>query len=116
MLKPPKNMCNQNIILKLKVEDPDDIYGESTDFDEIKLDNCVVHARTVYEGFNNNRQIVSNATIMLYAGITTPFIKLTKDHLGSKVVYNDIEYTLTNISESRDPFSNELYQYKLQII
>ena len=42
-------MCNQNIILKLKVEDPDDIYGESTDFDEIKLDNCVVHARTVYE-------------------------------------------------------------------
>ena len=99
MLKPPKNMCNQNIILKLKVEDPDDIY-----------------ARTVYEGSNNNRQIVSNATVMLYSGITTPFIELTKDHLGSKVEYNGIEYTLTNISESRDPFSDELYQYKLQVV
>ena len=111
MLKPPKSMCNQSIVLKLKVEDPDDIYGESTNFDEIKLDNCVV-----YEGSNNNRQIVANATIMLYAGITTPFIELTKNHLGSKIEYNGVEYTLTNVSESRDPFSNELYQYKLGVI
>lgn len=116
MLKPPKNMCNQNIILKLKVEDPDDIYGDSENYDEIMLNNCVVHARTVYEGSNNNRQIVSNATIMLYAGITTPFIDLAKDNLGSKIVYNGLEYTLTNISEDRDPFSNEIYQYKLGVI
>ncbi len=38
-----------------------------TEYDEIRLNNCVVHARTVYEGSNNNRQIVSNATIMLYS-------------------------------------------------
>ncbi|WP_270624592.1 putative minor capsid protein [Ligilactobacillus ruminis] len=116
MLKPPKSMCNQSIRIKLKVEDPEDIYGDSENYDEIMLNNCVVHARTVYEGSNNNRQIVSNATIMLYAGITTPFIDLTKDNLGSKIVYNGLEYTLTNISEDRDPFSNEIYQYKLGVI
>lgn len=116
MLKPPKSMCNQSIRIKLKVEDPEDIYGDSDKYDEIRLNNCVVHARTVYEGSNNNRQIVSNATIMLYAGITTPFIELTKEHLGSKIVYNGLEYTLMNINEDRDPFSNEPYQYKLGVI
>lgn len=116
MLKPPASMCNQSITLKVKVDDPEDIYGESNTFNETKIDNCVVHARTTYSGTNNNREIVSNATIMLYNGITTPFITFDKTHIGAKIVYNDLEYTLTSINESRDPFSNELYQYKLGVI
>lgn len=44
MLKPPKSMCNQSITLKIKIEDPEDIYGDSDKYDEIRLNNCVVHA------------------------------------------------------------------------
>lgn len=117
MLTPPKEYCNQSVVFKRKkAPDPNDVYDEPVFEDGVKIDHCVVHLRTVYSGTNNNREIVANGTVVLFAGISSPLISLTKDDLGSKIVYEGKEYTLTNINEDLDPLSNELYQYKLQIL
>lgn len=117
MLMPPKEYCNQSIIFKRKkAPDPDDVYNEPSFEDGVNIDHCIVHLRTVYSGTNNDREIVANGIAVLFAGISSPFISLTKDDLGSKIVYEGKEYTLANINEDLDPLSNELYQYKLQIL
>lgn len=114
---PPSYMCNQSFIFKRKLTaDPDDVYNDSKFADAISVSHAVVHLRTVYSGTNSNRQIVANGTIVLFKGITEPFIDLDKDSLGSKIIYEGKEYTLTNVNEDKDPTSEEIYQYKLQIV
>lgn len=116
MLKPPKSMCNQSIIIRRKVKD--DLYGEATYDDGVDINNCVVHLRTVYSGTNNNRQIVANGTVMIYKDISEPLIPLSKQDIEdkAKIIYEGQEYTLTNINEDYEPFSKEIYQYKLTMI
>lgn len=109
-------MCNQSIIIKRKVED--DLYNEATYDDGVEIQNCVVHLRTIYSGTNNDRQIVANGTVVLYQSISEPFISLSKQDIENKakIIYEGQEYTLTNINEDYEPFSNKLYQYKLTMI
>lgn len=116
MLKPPAKFCNQSITLRTKTAE-DELYPDETTWVDQEIDNCVVHLRTVYSGSNNDRQITANGTIMIYAGISTPFPDLVvKDVDNYHVIYEGVEYTVTNINEDRNPLSNEMYQYKLQIL
>lgn len=117
MLMPPKNFCNQSIVFKRKLaSNPDDVYDEPKFDQGTTINNVVVHLRTVYSGTNNDREIVANGVVMIYNTISAPFIKLSKDDLGSKVVYEGKEYTVTNINQDYDPMSTKMYQYKLEIV
>ena len=96
--------------------------GESVYDDPVEIDNCVVHLRTVYSGSNNDRTIVANGTVMLYKDISEPFINFSKEDvktdecLGSHVVYEGKTYTISNVNEDIELYSNDLYGYKLSII
>lgn len=117
MIKPPKQYCNQSIIFKRKIKPSDyDVYDKPKFADPVKISNAVVHLRTTYSGTNNDREITSNGTVVLFNGIAEPFLSFSKDNLGSVFEYEGKEYTLTNINEDKDPLSNEMYQYKLQIL
>lgn len=119
-LKPNKAFCHQSI--KFKRWKGLDDNGESVYDDPIEIDNCVVHLRTIYSGSNNDRTIVANGTVMLYKDISEPFINFSKDDvktdecLGSRVVYEGKTYTITNVNEDIELYSNDLYGYKLSII
>lgn len=119
-LKPNKAFCHQSIQFK-RWNGLDD-NGESVYDDPIEIDNCVVHLRTIYSGSNNDRTIVANGTVMLYKDISEPFINFSKEDvktdecLGSHVVYEGKTYTITNVNEDIELYSNNLYGYKLSII
>lgn len=116
-LRPPKQFCNQTIIFKRKLKpSDDDIYSHDRFDDPITINNCVVHLRTTYSGTNSDRQITSNGTIVMFPGITAPFLSFTKNDLGSIIEYENIQYKLTNINEDKDPLSNQMYQWKLTIL
>lgn len=119
-LKPNKAFCHQSIkFIRWKCLDDN---GESVYDDPIEIDNCVVHLRTIYSGSNNDRTIVANGTVMLYKDISEPFINFSKEDvktdecLGSHVVYEGKTYTITNVNEDIELYSNDLYGYKLSII
>ena len=119
-LKPNKAFCHQSIQFK-RWKGLDD-NGEPVYGDPVEIDNCVVHLRTVYSGSSNDRTIVANGTVMLYKDISEPFINFSKDDvktdesLGSQVVYEGKTYTITNVNEDIELYSNDLYGYKLSII
>ena len=116
MLKPPKSMFQDAIVLKSVSFDPDDPYGEKTIEQETRINKVRFDLRTVYSGTNNDRQVVANATAIFMQSYTTPWYDFSEKDQGSKLVWNGHEYTITSINRDLEPFSNKVYQYKVQVI
>ena len=116
MLRPPKTMFQDTVTLKKMVTDTDDPYGEKEVAEETEIQNCRFTLRTVYSGTNNDRQVVSNASIVMMSTYTTPFIDFDDSYQGSKIIFNSREYTITTINRDIEPFSRKVYQYKLGVI
>lgn len=116
MMKPPKRMCQQTITLTLADPSKTDDWGHPLAGEQVELKHCVVQPQTIYSGSNNDRTIVANAVVYLYAGITMPLPTITKHNVGSKLVFEGEEYTVQKIVDNREPFSNELYSYELEVL
>lgn len=107
-------LCNQSVHIDLAT-------GETDNWDKpitepYDVEKCVVQPQTIYSGDNNNRAIVANAVVFLYAGITTPIPKLDRDKVGSVLIFEDKRYTITKIVDNRNPYSNELWSYELEVL
>lgn len=116
MLRPPKLMFQDSIILKHAAVDQDDPYGEGGTVSETTINNVRFSLRTVYSGSNNNREVVANATIVVMSTYSKPFYEFTEANVGDKVSFNGHDYTITTINRDIEPFSNEVYQYRLWVI
>lgn len=109
-------MFPNSITLIKQIPKQDDPYND--DYEEIRTDinNVRFDLRTVYSGSNNDRQIVANATVILMPPYSTPWIELNDSYVGSKIIFNDKEYTITTVNRDMEPFSRKVYQYKLGVI
>ncbi|MBF7114512.1 capsid protein [Pediococcus pentosaceus] len=114
MPRVPLRFCNQSIILKLK-NGKTDLYNKP-DFDDYQIDNMIYQPQTIYSGDSNSRKITANAIAFLYPGISTNIPKLKSTDVGSKVVFDGDELTITNIVTNLDPYSNEVYSYELEVL
>lgn len=116
MIRPPKAMFQDTIILKHLEADKSDPYGESEIVTQTEIKNVRFSLRTVYSGTNNDRQVVANATIVVMSEYSEPFYNFTEQNQGDKVVFNDHEYTIKTINRDIEPFTNSVYQYRLWVI
>ena len=116
MLRPPKTMFQDTVTVKKEVIDTDDPYGKKVVAEATEINNCRFTLQTVYSGTNNDRQVVSNASIVMMSTYTTPFIDFDPSYQGAKIVFNGREYTITTINRDIEPFSRKVYQYKLGVI
>lgn len=113
--KIPKRMAMQTVTLKVPTGDVD-AWG-NPDYEKVIIRNCVVQPQTIYSGTNNDRQIVANAIVFFYSGITTPLPVLKHDAVNNyKLIFEDVEYTVTNIVDNRHPYSNDVYSYELEVL
>lgn len=109
-------MFPNSITLIKQIPKQDDPYND--DYEEIRTDinNVRFDLRTVYSGSNNDRQIVANATVVFMSPYSTPWIKLDDSYIGSKIIFNDKEYTITTVNRDMEPFNGNIYQYKVGVI
>ena len=114
MPRVPRRFCNQSITLKLK-NGKTDLYNKP-DFDDYQIDNMIYQPQIIYEGDNNSRKITANAIAFLYPDISTNVPKIKSTDVGSKVVFDGDELTITNIVTNLDPYSNEVYSYELEVL
>lgn len=54
--------------------------------------------------------------LSFYADITSPMPILSKDNLGSKIEFEGNEYTVQAINELKQPLSDDLFGYKLEVL
>lgn len=109
-------MFQDTIVLKHTEEDKDDPYGEGGTVTETEIKNVRFSLRTVYSGTNSDRQVVANATIVLMSTYSEPFYDFTEQNQGDKVIFNGHEYTIKQINRDIEPFSRDVYQYRLWVI
>jgi Phage protein Gp9. len=115
MPKFPKRLANQTVQLKLATGETDN-YNKPLYKDPITIDHCVFQPQTIYSGTNDNRQLVANAYVFLYAGVSTPMPVLSKGNYQSVISFEGHDYALQSIVDNRDPFSNELWSYELEVL
>lgn len=116
-LNVPKSLANQSITLKQYKTSVSDTGTRVNDEVKTAIDNVVVQAETIYSGSNNDRSVVANALVMLYVGVSTPIPQISvRDDLGNVVEYDGQDYTIKHITELKDPFSNELWGYELEVL
>lgn len=116
-LNVPKNLANQSITLKQYKTSVSNTGTRVKDEVKTSIDNVVVQAETIYSGTNNDRTVIANALVMLYAGVSTPIPKISvRDDLGNVIEYDGQEYTIKHITELKFPFSNELWGYELEVL
>lgn len=116
MMKPPKRMCQQKITLTLTDPTKTDDWGQPLAGEPVTIEHCVVQPQTIYSGSNNARTIVANAVVFLYAGISSPLPTITKHNVGSKLTFEGEDYTVQKIVDNREPFSNVLHSYELEVL
>lgn len=107
-------MANQSVTLKLQTGDTDD-WGKPV-YKSIVINHCVVQPQTIYTGSNNDRKIVANAIVFFYTLITYPMPQLNKRDVGSQIEFEGNNYQVTQIIDNRDPYSNEVYSYELEVL
>lgn len=112
----PTMLCNQSVILTKSYQSETDMYGQQKKEEPVTVTKCVVHLATRYTGSNDNRQLVANGTVFFYADITSPMPELNKDSLGSKIEFEGNTYTVQTITESKQPLSDDLFAYKLEVL
>lgn len=112
----PTQLCNQSVILTKYHQDKMDRYHKVQRDDPVQIDNCLVHLATQYSGTNENRQLLANGVVYFYADCTMPFPDLNKNNLGSKITFEGVEYTVQTISEAKQPQSDEMFSYRLEML
>ncbi len=110
----PKECCNQSIVLRL-IQGKDK-WQKPIFSDPITIKNMIFQPQTVYSGTNNNRQVVANAIAFLFGGVSDPMPTISKNNVGSEIDFEGETYTITTIVDNRNPFSNEVYSYELEVL
>lgn len=110
----PKEYCNQSIVLRL-IQGKDK-WQKPIFSDPITIKNMIFQPQTVYSGTNNNRQVVANAIAFLFGDVSDPMPVIDKNHVGSELDFEGETYTITTIVDNRNPFSNEVYSYELEVL
>lgn len=112
----PTMMCNQTVEFTKFYQTETDMYGQPRQDKPITISKCVVQLATQYTGSNDNRQLIANGTVFFYTDITSPMPILSKDNLGSKIEFEGNEYTVQAINELKQPLSDDLFGYKLEVL
>ena len=76
----------------------------------------LVQPQTIYSGSNNSRTITANAIVFLFAQISDPLPQITPDWIGNHLTFENRDYTITNIVDNREPYSNKVYSYELEVL
>ena len=71
-----RRLCNQSVTLKIPVGELDKYGKQKTK--EIEVENVLVQPQTIYSGDSNNRKIMANAIVFLFAKISNPLPRLDR--------------------------------------
>ncbi len=109
-----KKLCNQSIILALPTGKEDD-YGKPV-VRQQQIDNVIVQPQTIYVGNSNGRQVTANAVVFILGQVSTPMPALGPDCVGWHLQFEGRDYTITRFIDNREPFSNDVYSYELEVL
>lgn len=111
MPKPPKNFCIDSFEYHEFVEEnwnTGPVYKES-----VTIRNCRIDRGAEYSQSSSGKQLLYNAVIFCYEGITTPLPEFKAE---SKLHFDDQDHTVTKVIPIYEAYDNVIYSYELEVV
>lgn len=111
MPKPPKEFCVDSFEY-LEYDGLND-WSNPSYKEPLIIEHCRIDRGTEYSSTSSGKQLLFNAVVFCYAGITTP---LPTFETQSKILFDGQEHTVTKVIPITEAYSNKLYSYELEVV
>ncbi|MCK6147340.1 putative minor capsid protein [Enterococcus hirae] len=111
MLKPPKKFLVDSFIYREYLGEGD--YNKPIYGDYATIENCRIDRGSQYTFSSSGKQLLYNAVIFCYEGLTTPLPTFKEQSL---VIYDGKEHVITKVDTVIDAYSKTIYSYELEAV
>ncbi|WP_313430015.1 putative minor capsid protein [Siminovitchia terrae] len=111
MPKPPKDFCIDSFEYKEKIGENN--YSEPIYDEPILIEHCRIDRGAEYTSTTSGKQLLYNAVVFCYEGITTPLPAFKTE---SVLVFDGIEHVVTKIIPIYEAYSTTIYSYELEVV
>lgn len=110
MPKPPEDFCVDSFDYHDFVEDGwnGPIYKEP-----VSIKRCRIDRGAEYSQSTNGKQLLYNAVVFCYEGITDPMPEFKTQ---SKICFDDQDHTVTKVIPIYEAYDNVIYSYELEVV
>lgn len=111
MPKPSKEFLVDSFVYKEFLSEGD--WNNSKYAEEKEITFCRIDRGSQYTFQNSGKQLLYNAVIFCYAGLTEPLADFKPQSL---VIYDGQEHTVTKVIPITEAYTAEIYSYELEVI
>ncbi|MFS7003719.1 minor capsid protein [Carnobacterium maltaromaticum] len=79
----------------------------------ILIENCRIDKTPQYTATTSGKQLLFNAVIFCYPGLTSPIGPFKEQGL---VIYDGQEHVITSAIPIKEAYSDDLYSYELEVV
>ena len=109
--KPPKEFCIDSFEY-LEYDGLND-WSEPSFKGAVTISHCRIDRGTEYSSTSSGKQLLFNAVVFCYAGITDPLPEFKTE---SKIIYDNQEHVITKVIPIYEAYDNVLYSYELEVV
>lgn len=110
MPKPPKGFCIDSFIYK---EFESDGWNGPQYKDDVLIEYCRIDRGSQYTSTTSGKQLLYNALIFCYEGITTPMPEFKEQSI---LVIDGKEHKVTKVIPVYEAYQPILYSYELEVV
>ncbi len=111
MPKPPKEFCIDSFTYKKYTGE--NSWSEPTYAKEQTIANCRIDRGAEYTTVATGKQLLYNAVIFCYEGITTPLPEFATQ---SVVKFDNQEHVITKVIPIYEAYKKTIYSYELEVV
>lgn len=111
MPKPPKEFLVDSFIYKEYLGEGD--WNKPIYTEEKEISFCRIDRGSQYTFSTNGKQLLYNAVIFCYTGLTEPIFDFKAQSL---VIYDGIEHTITKVDRVTEAYTDDTYSYELEVV
>lgn|SRR5690625_447574 len=109
--KPPKEFCIDEFEYKEYLGE--DSWSEPIYADPVLVKHCRIDRGAEYTTTTSGKQLLYNAVVFCYKGITTPM----PDFKTQSIIHFDgIDHKVTKVIPIYEPYKKTIYSYELEVI
>lgn len=111
MPKPPADFCIDSF--KYKEKTGENRYSEPEYAPAVKIEHCRIDRGAEYTSTTSGKQLLYNAIVFCYEGITTP---LPAFKVESVLFFDDLDHVVTKVIPIYEAYDNTIYSYELEVV
>lgn len=111
MPKPPKEFCIDSFEYKEYLGTND--WSEPEYAESITIEDCRIDRGAEYSQSTSGKQLLYNAVVFCYEGITTPLPEFKTESI---LIFDAIEHVITKVIPIYEAYEKKLYSYELEVV